>query len=513
MFKKFYLNFKQNAKSYGLPIVMPETKKIAVIGAGISGMAAAIQLAAKGMQVSVYEKNASFGGRGQAFQKEGFFFDMGPSWYWMPDVFEDFFNEFGKSCADYFQLVRLDPSYQILFKNETVVVPAQVGETYALFESIEPGSSIFLRKFLDQARIKYETGMKDFVRKPSLHWHEFFELRLLKAAFQIELFKSFEKSIFKNIKDDRLRQLLCFPVLFLGAKPSDTPALYSLMNYADLVLGTWYPMGGMHKLFEALYQLALEKGVQFHFNTAIEKINIEGGRTVGFQIQNQSISCDAILSAADYHHTESALIDPAYRQYTDAYWETRKMSPSALIFYLGVSKKLDQLLHHNLFFKSDFNQHAANIYDHPAWPEDPLFYVCVPSKTDDSVAPRGMENLFILIPLAAGLQDSKTEQDALFSFAIDQLEKHTGQSIRDHIVVNERMSVSDFYNAYNSFKGNAYGLSNTLLQTAVLKPRIRSKKVKGLYYAGQLSHPGPGLPPCLISGQISALQLLKDLKL
>lgn len=492
---------------------MPETKKTAIIGAGISGMAAAIQLADRGIEVSVYEKNASFGGRGQAFQKEGFFFDMGPSWYWMPDVFEDFFNEFGKKTSEYFELLRLDPSYQILFKNDQLVIPANINETFKLFESIEPGSEVFLRKFLNQAQIKYETGMKDFVKKPSLHWYEFFELRLLKAAFQIELFKSFEKSIFKNIKDYRLRQLLCFPVLFLGAKPSETPALYSLMNYADLVLGSWYPMGGMHKLFEALHQLADEKGVRFHFNSPVEKINIQNGTAVGLQINNQSISFDAILSAADYHHTETVLIDPAYRQYSDAYWESRKMSPSALIFYLGVSKKLDHLLHHNLFFKSDFNQHAASIYDHPAWPEDPLFYVSTPSKTDASVAPTGMENVFILIPLAAGLQDSKNEQDRLFTFAIDHLEKHTGQSIRDHIVVNERMSVADFYTAYNSFKGNAYGLSNTLLQTAVLKPRIRSKHIKRLYFAGQLSHPGPGLPPCLLSGQLSALQLLKDFKL
>jgi len=494
-------------------MLMPETKKIAVIGAGISGMAAAIQLADSGTEVSLFEKNTSFGGRGQAFQKEGFFFDMGPSWYWMPDVFEDFFNEFGRKTSDYFDLVRLDPSYQILYKNDRLVVPSNIEETYKLFESIEPGSAVFLKKFLHQAKLKYETGMKEFVRKPSLSWFEYFDLRLLKAAFQIELFKSFEKSIFNHIKDYRLRQLVCFPVLFLGAKPADTPALYSLMNYADLILGSWYPMGGMHKLFEALYHLALEKGVNFHFNSSVEKINIVNGKVTGLQIKNQSHTFDAILSAADYHHTETVLIDPPYRQYSNAYWESRKLSPSALIFYLGISKKLDSLLHHNLFFKSDFNQHAESIYDYPAWPEDPLFYVCVPSKTDASVAPAGMENVFILIPLAAGLQDSKKEQDRLFTFAIDHLEKHTGQSILEHIVVNEQMSISDFYSAYHSFKGNAYGLSNTLMQTAVFKPRIRSKKVKGLYFAGQLSHPGPGLPPCLISGQISAIQLLKDMNL
>ncbi len=489
---------------------MPPVKTCAVIGAGISGLAASIQLADAGFAVSVFEKNRQFGGRGQIMEKNGFLFDMGPSWYWMPDVFDDFFKQFGKSRSDYFQLVRLDPSYQMIFKDGTLEIPADIQSTYQLFESVEAGSSIFLKKFLDDSRIKYETGMKDFVRKPSLSWSEFFEFRLLSATFKLELFRSLEKLIFRKIKHPKLRQLLCFPVLFLGAKPSQTPALYSMMNYADLVLGSWYPMGGMYKLFEALYQLALEKGVQFHFNSPVEKINIINGTVKGLQIHQENLDFSRVLSTADYHFTESVLLDSEYRQYSEQYWDSRKLSPSSLIFYLGISKKIDKLRHHNLFFTADFNTHAEKIYDHPSWPEEALFYVCAPSKTDPSVSPPGMENLFVLIPLAAGLKDSKLEQDKLLHSILSQLEHYTGQSIREHIVVNERVSVDDFKQLYNSYKGNAYGLSNTLLQTAVLKPRIRSKKVKGLYFAGQLSHPGPGLPPCLISGQISALQLIKD---
>ncbi|MBK9720466.1 MAG: phytoene desaturase [Saprospiraceae bacterium] len=491
---------------------MPEKLKLAVIGAGISGLAAAIELADKGCKVAVFEKNPSYGGRGQMIERNGFKFDLGPSWYWMPDVFERFFQDYGKSTSDYYELLRLDPSYQIIFSNETIQIPAEIHETYALFEQIEPGSSVFLEKFLKEAKYKYEVGMQEFVRKPALQISEFLSIRLLKSVFSMELFSSLEAAVFKGVKNDKLRKLLCFPVLFLGAKPSETPALYSLMNYADLILGSWYPKGGMIKLFEALYLIAIEKGVQFHFNTAVEKINIENKTVNGIRIAGKDLYFDAVLSTADYHHTDTALVDSKYRQYSNSYWEDRTMAPSALIFYLGINKRIDHLLHHNLFFNSGFEKHTAEIYDTKVWPEEPLFYACVPSKTDLGVAPPGNENLFLLVPIASGIKDSLDQQDRIFEYLLDQLETHTGQEIRSSICFKESMCVHDFEQAYNSFKGNAYGLANTLKQTSILKPRIRHNKVKGLYFAGQLTHPGPGLPPSLISGQISAKQILKDYK-
>ncbi len=491
---------------------MKSPKRVAIIGTGISGMAAAIELADKGMRVTAFEKNASYGGRGRQHLAQGYAFDLGPSWYWMPDIFEAFFNRYGKSTSDYFELVRLDPSYRIVHRQGVLDAPAGREACEAVFEQREPGSSQFLHAFLDEARYKYETGMSDFVRRPSLRWSEFFDLRLLKAALRLDMLTPLEKIVYRGVRDEVLRQWLCFPVLFLGAKPSRTPALYSLMNHADIDLGTWYPMGGMFRLFEAMYQLALEKGVEFHFNAPVSAIKSQGPAVTGLVVDDREHLFDAVIAAADYHHVDSQLLGAGRAHYTERYWQQRELAPSSLIYYLGVGKKLDGLLHHNLFFDADFDRHATSIYDEGGWPEDPLFYVCAPSKTDPSVAPAGKENLFILIPLAPGIHDTPEARSQLYNKVMHRIESRVGESIRPHIEYKMEMGPDDFVSAYNSFKGNAYGLANTLRQTAVLKPSLRHRRMKGLYYAGQLSHPGPGLPPSLISGQISAGLVTDDLQ-
>ncbi|HEX5625557.1 MAG TPA: phytoene desaturase family protein [Saprospiraceae bacterium] len=492
---------------------MRSGKKISVIGSGISGLAAATVLADKGHQVQVFEKNDSHGGRGRMWSVDGFHFDMGPSWYWMPDVFERYFARFGKKPEDYYKLVRLDPSYQIVFGQGVVSVPASFEESCRMFDQLEPGSSRFLKRFMASAKFKYEVGMKEFAGKPALSLLEFLDLRLLKPVLSLDLFESHERQVFRGVKHPWLRQLLSFPVLFLGAKPSDTPALYSLMNYADLVLGTWYPMGGMVRLFDAMFDLAKEKGVEFHFNTPVSKILIRDKKAVGVEAAGRDWTSDAVISSADYHFTEQVLLDPPYRQYSESYWEKRTMAPSALLFYLGFDARLSNLQHHNLFFNADFDRHTHAIYDQPAWPQNPLFYACMPSVTDPSVAPAGKENLFILVPLAAGLKDDPNERERIFQYVMDHLEARTQMELRSRILVRKEMGLDDFQTTYNSFRGNAYGLANTLRQTAILKPRLKNKRVEQLYYAGQLSHPGPGLPPALMSGQISAELILKNFAL
>lgn len=492
---------------------MGHNTRVAVIGAGISGMAAAIELAHNGCQVLVFEKSETYGGRGRILKADEFLFDLGPSWYWMPDVFEQFFNDFGKSTRDYFNLSRLDPSFTIFHKSGRLDVPAGLEACCKLFESREAGSSLFLRKFIEDGRFKYTRGMQDFVRKPSLNWTEFLDFGLIKSLFRLDMVKSLESVVHRNIKDEVLRMWMCFPVLFLGAKPSKTPALYSLMNYAEIELGTWYPMGGMHQLFKALYELAIEKNVKFHFKASVEKINTNGAAVSSITVGHEEVPIDAIVGSADYHHIETQLLDSSNQQYTDNYWNSRQMAPSALIYYLGVKGKIEELQHHNLFFDSDFDKHASAIYDTGEWPADPLFYVCMPSKTDPAVAPEGHENLFVLIPLASGIKDDHQERQILFDKITDRIEKRIGKKIRDNIVVKHEMGPADFISTYNSFKGNAYGLANVLEQTAILKPRIKHNKIKGMYYSGQLSHPGPGLPPSLISGQIAAKQLIKDLSI
>ena len=489
-------------------------KKVVVIGAGFAGLSAACHLARKGYRVTVLEKNEIPGGRARRYEADGFVFDMGPSWYWMPDVFEQFFAHFGKKVEDYYELKRLDPSYQIYFgENDVMSVPAGVPALLELFERYEPGSGAKLQRFLDEAKYKYETGMNDFVHKPGHSILEFADTRILASLFRLQMFSSISSQVRKLFKHPHLIELLEFPVLFLGATPQKTPALYSLMNYADMALGTWYPMGGMFQIVDAMVSLAEELGVEIRLNREVRQIRVENGRAVGVLTNAGEYEADIVLAGADYHHVEQQLLEKPLRRYDEKYWNRRSMAPSSLLFYLGVNKRIDKLLHHNLFFDEDFAQHAVDIYEKPRWPAKPLFYVSAPSVTDPTVAPEGCENLFLLIPLAPGLEDDgEATRERYYHLIMDRLEKHLGQDIRSHVVHKRSYAHSDFENDYHAYKGNAYGLANTLLQTAFLKPKIRSKKVANLFYTGQLTSPGPGVPPSLISGKVVAEEIAKNFK-
>lgn len=493
---------------------MSDKNKIIVIGSGFSGLSAATSLAQKGYDVTILEKNDSIGGRARSFKEEGFTFDMGPSWYWMPDVFENYFKKFGKNVSDYYHLKRLDPSYRVYFgENDEVNLPATIPGLIELFESIETGSGTKLQQFLKEGKYKYEVGMNDLVFKPGLSLTEFMDKRVITGALQLHLLKSMRKYIQGFFKNPKLRKLMEFPVLFLGGTPENTPALYSLMNYADMALGTWYPMGGMHKIIEGMADLAKEMGVKILTDKEVTKINIKNGKAYSASTKNEEYLFDAIVSGADYHHVEQNLLDPEFRKYSSKYWDKRDMAPSSLLFYLGVNKKIEGIKHHTLFFDEDFDDHAHDLYTDPKWPERPLFYVCAPSVTDPSVAPEGKENLFLLMPTAPGLEDNEELREKYYHLMMDRLEKFTGQEIKNHVQYKRSYALSDFVNDYNAFKGNAYGLANTLRQTAVLKPSMKSKKVANLYYTGQLTVPGPGVPPSLISGQIVADLVQKEIKL
>ena len=487
--------------------------KVVIIGSGFAGLAAASCLAQQGFQVTILEKNSSPGGRARKFQEQGYSFDMGPSWYWMPEVFESFFNRFQKKVSDYYHLLRLDPSYQMIFgEDDKVNIPAGFPELQQTFDKIEAGSGAQLEKFLAQAGVKYHAGMQDMVYRPSHHIGEFVNLKTLKGIFTLDIFKSFDKHIRKYFRDPRLIQMLSFPVLFLGASARDTPALYSLMNYADLKLGTWYPQGGMHKIIEAMVTLAQSLGVSIECDQEVEEILIKDKKAMGVRSANHEWTADVVLAAADYHHVESKMLPSAYRNYTVQYWENRTMAPSSLIYYLGINKKIDGLQHHNLFFDEDLDFHSTEIYDQPSWPTKPLFYVSATSKTDPTVAPEGHENLFILIPVAPGLADSEETRESYYKLVMDRMENLLKEEIAPHVVYKRSYAHKDFIQDYHAYKGNAYGLANTLRQTAVLKPKIRSKKVKNLFFTGQLTVPGPGVPPSLISGQVAAGEIQKYLQ-
>ncbi len=482
-----------------------------VIGAGFAGLSAASSLAQAGWQVTLLEKNAGPGGRARVFEAEGFTFDMGPSWYWMPDVFDQYFAKYGKKVADYYELVRLDPSYQVIFEGDDAVdIPASMAELRQLFESLEPGSAARLDEFLAQAAYKYEVGINKFVHLPSRSVLEFVDWEIVKGAVRLDLLQSMAKHARKFFSHPKLLKLIEFPVLFLGATPENTPALYSLMNYADLALGTWYPKGGMHQIVRGMVAVAQELGVRIEYNQEVREIVVENGRSTGVRTATGFWPADAVVAGADYHHIEQQVLKPEHRHYSPAYWDSRTMAPSSLLFYLGVNRRLDRLRHHNLFFDEDFSQHAHEIYEAPQWPSRPLFYASVPSQTDSTVAPTGYENLFLLIPVAPDLADPEATREKYYNLLMDRLEKHCGHPIREHVVYKRSYAHRDFVADYHSFKGNAYGLANTLQQTAILKPTLKSKKVSNLYFTGQLTVPGPGVPPSLISGQVVAKEVLKE---
>jgi len=485
-------------------------KKVVVLGSGISSLSAGSFLAKEGYDVTLLEKNDSIGGRARKFEKDGFVFDMGPSWYWMPDVFERFYQQFGKTTADFYDLKRLDPSYRIFWQDgEHTDIPAEMSKLEDWFEELEAGSSKHLKTFLAEAKYKYKVGMQDLVHKPSLKLTEFADMRIMKGLVNMHLLKSFTKYTQKYFKHPKILSLLEFPVLFLGAMPKDTPALYSLMNYADLSLGTWYPMGGMHKIIEAFSTIAKKQGVKIETNQEVIGFSHAGKKITAAHTNSEKFDADLFVSGADYHHTDRLLLKEN-ANYSEEYWDKRSMAPSSLIFYVGVNRRLKNLKHHNLFFDTEFEKHAKEIYTDPKWPSSPLFYTCVPSITDPSVAPEGHENLFFLIPIAPNLKDSEEKREQYFELLLERLEKRTGENIKENIVYKRSYCLDDFKNDYHAFKGNAYGLANTLRQTAFLKPKLVNKKLSNMFYTGQLTVPGPGVPPSIISGEVVAKHIAKE---
>jgi phytoene desaturase len=484
-------------------------QKIYIIGSGFSSLSASCYLAKSGFDVTVLEKNSTLGGRARQYKKDGFTFDIGPSWYWMPDVFERFFADFKKKPSDYYQLEKLNPGYEVYFdKNDSVKISGDLEEIYDLFESEEKGSGKHLKSFLSIAESNYNTAVKDLVYRPGISPLELVTTKTVTRLSQF--FLTIRKQVRKNIKSNKLIQILEFPVLFLGAKPSNTPAFYNFMNYADFGLGTWHPKGGMYKVIEGMVTLATSLGVTFKTEAVVEKIEVDRHKNVNaITVNGEILKTNLLLSGADYHHTET-LLNQEYRQYSETYWDKKIFAPSSLLFYVGFDKKIKKVSHHTLFFDTDFDAHAVEIYDTPKWPENPLFYANFTSVTDSSSAPEGKEAGFFLIPLAPGIEDTPALREQYFNKIMDRFENLTSQSVRKHILFKKSFCVNDFKEEYNSYKGNAYGMANTLFQTAFLRPKIKSKKLNNLFFTGQLTVPGPGVPPALISGKIAASLILKS---
>jgi len=477
-----------------------EQKKVIIIGAGFSSLAASCYLAKYGYDVTILEKNNHVGGRAQQLKKGDFVFDMGPTFYWMPDVFETFFSDFNKKPSDYYDIFKLDPGYQIYAElGKSINVSANFDKVVNTFEKTQKGSGKQLKKFISDAEKNYNLAIKDLVYQPG---ENIFEIITPKTVLKLGAFLGTIKSqVAKYIKHPELKQILEFPVLFLGAKPETTPQFYNFMNYADLKLGTWHPKKGMHQVAVGMAKLATELGVNILTNQNIVNFELEKNVIKTVFTQNSSYSCNLVLSGADYHFTET-LLPKTYRQYSEKYWNKKTFAPSALLFYVAFDKKLDNVSHHTLFFDTDFDEHAISIYDTKVWPENPLFYASFPSISDDYFAPKGKEAATFLIPIAPGIEDTEEIREQYFNLIIKRLENITQQTVKENIIFKESYCINDFKEQFNSYKGNAYGLANTLLQTHILRPKLKSKKINNLYFTGQLTVPGPGVPPAIISGKI-----------
>ncbi|MCB0453489.1 MAG: oleate hydratase [Aequorivita sp.] len=485
-------------------------KKITIIGSGISSLAASCYLAQAGYNVTIYEKNKTIGGRARQLKKDGFTFDMGPTWYWMPDVFERFFSDFGKVPSDFYELEKLNPAYIVYFGiDDYITIEDTLEKISEAFEKEEPGSSAKLKKFMASAMDNYNIAIKDLVYRPGVSPLELVTVTTLRKIGQY--FSTVGKEVRKEFKNPKLVSILEFPVLFLGAKPSKTPAFYNFMNYADFGLGTFHPKNGMYSVVQSIKILAENLGVTIKTEQNVEKITVENGKATCLIVNGERVETDLVLSGADYHHTET-LLDKKFRQYSENYWQKKTLAPSALLFYVGFNKKIENVNHHTLFFDVDFEKHSQQIYDTAQWPEEPLFYASFPSKTDASVSPEDKEAGIFLIPLAPGLDDIPEIREEYFEKIMDRFEEITNQEVRNYVIFKESFCINDFVSDYNSYKGNAYGLANTLLQTAFLRPKLKSGKVKNLFFTGQLTVPGPGVPPALISGKLVAGLIEKEQK-
>jgi phytoene desaturase len=480
-------------------------KRIVVIGAGLSGLSSAALLAKKGFAVTVVEKQDTPGGVARSFQDKGFTFDRGPSWYLIPEVFERFFAEFGMKTADYYKLIPLDPSYKVFFNtHDSLTIRKDKEYTRQLFEELEEGGGKKIEKYLQDAQYKYETAMVEFLYREYRSLFDFFNKKTMVGGARLNLFQSLDKHIKGHFNNEKIKKILGYNVVFIGCSPFKSPALYSLMSHVDITLGVFYPLGGIARLVEAIYQVAKDHGVKFIFGEEAKAITITNGKASAVITEKEKIEADGILAAVDYHHAEQDLILPRYRSYSTSYWNKRVLAPSALIIYLGLNKQIPGLTHHNLFLSKHWERHFTSIFDKPSWPEAPSYYIGCPSKTDPQVAPQNGENLFILVPVAPGLDDSDAIGQRFSDKILSHLEALLEVKLTDSIVVQHITTQRDFKQAYNLYKGTAMGLAHTLLQSALFRPSHRSKKVANLYFSSHYTHPGIGMPMVIISSHIVA---------
>lgn len=485
-----------------------------IIGAGAGGLATANILAKQGYKVAVYEKNDQVGGRMGVFEKDGFLFDTGPSWYLMADVFEHYFKLVDEEVSDHYRLKRLSPAYKVFYDYASpLTITGNLKKDAQAFEKIESGSGEKLKRYVERAETNYKLALQHFLYNPFRSSTGLVSRDVIKKVPEfLRLFAQPLHSYVKRyFKSQVLQQILEYPMVFLGASPYNAPALYQLMSYLDFKEGVFYPEGGLYKISEALFNIGNKLGVDYHLNSPVEKIITEGDRVTGIQVRGKVVSADLVVSNADLHFTETKLLQTSARSYSESYWSNRTAGPSALLLYLGIKGSLPELNHHNLFFVKNWRENFDSIYKHKDWPTDASIYVCKPSASDNLVAPKNHENVFVLVPLPAGNIKSSNQTNSYVDKYLAQIETMSGiKDLSKRIVVKEVRDPQHFSKAFNSWQYSALGMSHTLRQSAFLRPSVKSKKLKNLYYVGAGTQPGIGVPMCLISAELVYKAVIGD---
>lgn len=488
--------------------------KVIIVGSGIGGLATACLLAKRGYEVKVIEKNEMLGGRASVFEAQGYRFDMGPSWYLMPDVFEHFFKLVGENIHDYLKLTKLGPSYRVFFKDENKSVDcySDLNKDLSTVEQLETGAAAALKKYLKLSEYQYNIAINNFMYKNYDSWWDFINWRSAIEGSKLSVFQPMHKYVRKFFHSEWMQKIMQYQLVFLGSSPYNTPALYNIMSHIDFNMGVFYPQGGIYEIIKALERIGKKLQVQYQLQTSIKEIVVKAGKAIGVIKENGEFEeADIVISNADIQHTETQLVPKEWRSFSEAYWAKKILAPSGFILYLGINGKLPNLVHHNLIFSKDWQTNFDQIFAKPQLPSDPSFYVCVPSKTDSTVAPVGKENVFVLVPIAAGLELTDTDLANYKEKILNTMSETMNiPDLKDRIEYERIFAVQDFKDRYNSFQGSALGLAHTFNQTAIFRPNNVSKKVANLYYVGASTNPGIGMPICLISAELVLKRIIGD---